>query len=131
MDVAAIFQVWSKVGPHKINLERAATCKNFIAVFSLSDGGTPASARNKNMLHKCDVYLPSTCFTGMRAYKNFEALPHRRGYGVLIHKEKPAIQKLLLHNDWQKTAFASTNGALKLRTSMIYGVVMRGGYCDV
>ena len=26
------------------------------------------------MLDACDVYLPSTCFKGMKAYNNFESL---------------------------------------------------------
>jgi len=36
------------------------------------------------MLNKCDVYLPSTCFTGMAAYKTFNELPNKRGYGIKI-----------------------------------------------
>jgi hypothetical protein len=130
VDVSAIFQVWTKINIDKINRQEQKTAKDFIRVYSLSDGGTPSSTRNKNMLYKCDVYLPSTCFKGMQVYKDFEDLPHRRGYGVVIHKQKTEIKKLLLNADWSKAAFRSTNGALNLRTSLIERVLTQGGYHD-
>ena len=79
VNVATVFQVWTKTNADKIKIPPAPKCESFVRVYSLSDGGTPASTRNKKMLHKCDVYLPSTCFSGMRAYSDFENLPHRRG----------------------------------------------------
>jgi hypothetical protein len=60
----------------------------------LSDGGMPSSTRNKKMLNACDVYLPSICFSGMKAYKSFEELPNRRGYGVVFYKEKEKLKKI-------------------------------------
>lgn len=128
VDVSAIFQVWTKIRKENISIPRRRSCKDYVRVYSLSDGGTPSSTRNKRMLYKCDVYLPSTCFTGMHAYGDFEALPHRRGYGVVIHKAKREIKKLLLGADWSKAAFRSTNGALNLRTSLIENVVIQAGY---
>ena len=128
--VSTIFQVWSKVSHFKIPSVRPKTCKDYIKVYSLSDGGTPASTRNKKMINKCDVYLPSTCFKGMQAYSEFESLPHRRGYGVVIHKNKSRIKKILETHDWEHTAFNSTNGALNLRMSLIESVVTREGFCD-
>ena len=130
VDVESIFQVWTRIKTENIKLPKAKTCKRFIKVYSLSDGGTPSSTRNKAMLHKCDVYLPSTCFTGMRAYNQFEDLPHRRGYGVVIHCWKREIQRILKSAEWEKVAFKSTNGALNLRTSLIESVVTAGGYHD-
>jgi len=99
-------------------------------VYSLSDGGTPSSTRNKRMLGKCDAYIPSTCFSDMRAFKTFEELPHRRGYGVVIHKHKREIKRLLLSHDWSQTAFYSTNSAVNMRKSLIEKVVIDGGYAD-
>ena len=130
VDVEAIFQVWTRINKEQINIPKQKSCKDFIRVYSLSDGGTPSSTRNKAMLYKCDVYLPSTCFTGMRAYKAFEELPHRRGYGIVIHQNKTAIKKLLHLADWGKVAFKSTNGALNLRTGLINSVVINGGFYD-
>lgn len=51
-----------------------------MSVYSLSDGGTPSSIRNKKILNKCDIYLPSTCFgkDNMKYYDNFEELPNRK-----------------------------------------------------
>lgn len=130
VNVSTVFQVWTKINVENIKLPEIATCVNYIRVYSLSDGGTPSSTRNKKMLYECDVYLPSTCFSGMKAYRNFEDLPHRRGYGVVIRSCKRDIKKILFNNDWQKTAFPSTNGALNLRRSLIEGVVTKEGYKD-
>lgn len=130
VEVRAIFQVWTRAGVEHIETPRAQTCKTFIRVYSLSDGGTPASTRNKAMLHACDLYLPSTCFNNMRAYRRFEDLPHRRGYGVVIHRRKRELQKFLHATDWGRVAFRSTNGALNLRTSLIEKEVLRRGFYD-
>ena len=128
--VASIFQVWTRIATDKITISHPPTCNEYIKVYSLSDGGTPASTRNKKMLYDCDVYLPSTCFNGMRVYSHFEDLPHRRGYGVVIKHEKAKIKKLLNNADWEKIAFVSTNGALNLRTSIIANVVTQAGFID-
>jgi len=130
VSVSSIFQVWTQVSADKIRRPAARTCRRFIRVYSLSDGGTPASTRNKNMLQACDVYLPSTCYTGMRVYPSFESLPQRRGYGVKILCEHRAIKKLFRDCDLEKVAFRSTNGALNLRKSLIESVVIGGGYHD-
>lgn len=130
VSVASIFQIWTKVGKEKIRIKQAKTCKQFVRVYSLSDGGTPASTRNKAMLYECDVYLPSTCFNGMRIYDNFEDLPHRRGYGVKIYQQKKAIKQLFRDCDLEKVAFRSTNGALNLRTSLIESIIISGGFYD-
>ena len=79
VNISTVFQVWTAVNTEFIELEPRKTCKTYIKVYSLSDGGTPASTRNKKMIGKCDVYLPSTCFTNMQAFLDFEDLPHRRG----------------------------------------------------
>ena len=129
VSVSTIFQVWTKIHTEKIKRPPQKTCKEYIRVYSLSDGGTPASTRNKKMLDRCDVYLPSTCFTGMRHYSFFEALPHRRGYGIKILRNKETIQRILRQTNWEKAAFRSTNGALNLRRGLIEDVVIQAGYC--
>ncbi len=129
--VSSIFQVWTKINTDKIKRKKIRTCKQFIRVYSLSDGGTPASTRNKKMLYDCDLYLPSTCFTGMRLYRNFEDLPHRRGYGIKILQHKRAIKSLFRQCRLDKVAFRSTNGALNLRTSLVEDVVIKGGFYDI
>lgn len=130
VSVSSIFQVWTRVNADKIKITPLKTCKTYIKIYSLSDGGTPESTRNKNMLHDCDVYLPSTCFRGMRVYDEFEKLPHRRGYGVKILHEKRAIKALFKRCDLENVAFHSTNGALNLRMSLIESIVTEGGYYD-
>ncbi len=128
--IATVFQVWTKINADKIRRPRAKTCRSFVRVYSLSDGGTPASTRNKKMIGRCDLYLPSTCFNGMRAYGSFAELPNKRGYGVVILREKRKIKNLLAKRDWKKTAFLSTNSALNLRRSLIEQTVAEAGYCD-
>ena len=74
------------------------------------------------MIDKCDVYLPSTCFSGMKAYKSFYDLPNKRGYGIVIldKKNKNKILQKMQNVDWSKDyAFLSTNSALNLRSSLI------------
>ena len=125
--VNTVFQVWVKGAVARVP---EPTCNSFIRIYSLSDGGTPASTRNKNMIGACDVYLPSTCYAGMRAYRTFAELPNRRGYGVKILRKKREIERLLFSHDWTKTAFLSTNSAVNLRGGLIRRVVTQGGYSD-
>ncbi len=131
VNIATIFQVWTKVNTEQIRLESKKTCKQFIKVFSLSDGGTPSSTRNKKMLDKCDVYLPSTCFSGMKAYKSFGELPNKRGYGVLFLKAHTELQQLFFnHINWGDVAFLSTNSAINLRTDLIENEIIKNGFYD-
>lgn len=128
--ISTVFQVWTAVNKNKINIPTKKTCSLYIKIYSLSDGGTPSSTRNKKMIGKCHIYLPSTCFSGMKAYESFEELPNKRGYGVLIHKNIRQIKSILLRNDWTETAFRSTNGALNLRTGLIQNVLTEKGIYD-
>jgi len=130
VSVATIFQVWTKVNQDKIKVEPKKTCKSFARVFSLSDGGTPSSTRNKKMLDKCDVYLPSTCFTGMKIYNSFKELPNKRGYGVIFLKCKNELNNLFNKTAWKEIAFLSTNSAINLRTDLIENVIINKGFYD-
>ena len=130
VDVATIFQVWTKINCDKIAIKKPKTCKQYLKVYSLSDGGTPSSTRNKKMLDKCDIYLPSTCFKGMKIYSSFEELQNRRGYGVVFYQEKEKLKTLYKNTDWRKVAFISTNGAINLRTDLIESVAINGGFYD-
>ncbi len=125
--INTIFQVWTRVGVERIAASARPDCSGFVSVKSLSNGGTPASTRNKAWIGHCDVYLPSTTYSGMKAYERFEDLPNRRGYGVVIHKRKPEIKRLLMGHDWRKTCFPSTNSAVNLRKSLIEDVVIESG----
>jgi hypothetical protein len=88
----------------------------------MSDGGTVSSTRNKNMIGKCDVYLPSTCFgkENMKVYATFDDLPGRRGYGIVFTNNKENMIKKANSINWVDVSFLSTNSALNLRTSSIY-----------
>ncbi|EAI4330527.1 restriction endonuclease subunit M [Campylobacter upsaliensis] len=140
VEVATLFQIWVKntlleQNILKFKAKKAKTCKNFIKIYSLSDGGTPSSTRNKAMLYKCDLYLPSTCFHSknkpqMKSYENFESLPHRRGYGVVILKDKEKVLKTLKQTDWTKLSFLGTNSSLNLRSSLIEKALIEQGIYD-
>lgn len=116
--VNVVFQIWSK--HHKVN-EDNVDLKNIIKLYSLSDGGTPSSTRNKNHLYTCDYYLPSTCFgkDDMKVYDNFESLPHRRGYGIVIQNHNSLLKEVIEKIDWSSVSFESTNGAYNLRFDII------------
>lgn len=87
--VNCVFQIWSKyITNNKYNIE--TKINNKIKVYSLSNGGTIASTRNKIMIGKCDIYIPSTCFgkDNMRIYNSFEELPGKKGYGIVFNTDK-------------------------------------------
>lgn len=128
--INTVFQVWTKINIDKIKIKPLKTCNDFIEVYSLSDGGLPANTRNKDMIGKCDVYLPSTTFAGMKAYDSFYDLPNKRGYGLVIKKNKKEIKNILYKTDWEKIAFFSTNSALNLRKSIIEDIIIKAGYSD-
>lgn len=116
--VNVVFQIWSK--HHKVP-EDNVDLTDIIKLYSLSDGGTPSSTRNKKHLYKCDYYLPSTCFgkETMKVYDNFESLPHRRGYGIVVENHKEILGDVIKTIDWSAVAFESTNGAYNLRFDLI------------
>ena len=119
VSIATIFQIWSKIG--NVNLAERENLKldKYIKIYSLSNGKSSGAKRNVNMIDKCDIYLPSTCFSGMKAYDNFYDLPNKRGYGIVIKENKENLLKEIYKIDWEKVAFLSTNSALNLRTDLI------------
>ena len=119
--VNGVFQIWSKhtsSPKYTINTNSEENMK----VYSLSDGGTISSTRNKNIIGKCDVYIPSTCFgkDNMKIYKQFEDLPGKKGYGIVFFTEKDKMIKTAESIDWASISFLSTNSAYNLRTSLIF-----------
>jgi hypothetical protein len=119
--INGVFQIWSKhTADARFTLHAPDAAR--LRVYSLSDGGTVATTRNKAMLGVCDVYLPSTCFgrDAMRAYDAFEELPGRKGYGIVFHADKIESIARAKSIDWANVSFLSTNSALNLRTSIIH-----------
>ena len=119
--INGVFQIWSKyLSNPKYNIKINSEEK--MKVYSLSDGGTIASTRNKNMIDKCDVYLPSTCFgkENMKIYDSFEDLPGRKGYGIVFFTDKNSMLNKAKNTDWSSISFLSTNSAYNLRTSIIF-----------
>lgn len=117
--VNGVFQIWSK---HSSNSKyKVKEFDDKIKVYSLSDGGTGSSTRNKDMIGKCDIYLPSTCFgkDNMKMYNHFEDLPGKKGYGVVFMSEKEKMLNQARIADWSTISFLSTNSAYNLRTSLI------------
>lgn len=118
--VRCIFQVWSKF--HKNDsYEIKKKENNIIKIYSLSDGGTPSTTRNKKMFYKCDAYIPSTCFgkDQMKYYDSFDTLPRRKGYGIVFLKNKEENLKKFINTDWSEVGFLSTNSAYNIRSSQI------------
>ena len=120
VEVNGVFQIWAK---HETNPEYtlAAPNREKLTVYSLSDGGSPSTTRNKDKIGVCDVYLPSTCFgkEAMRTYTSFEDLPNRKGYGIVFHQDRERLIARSQEIDWSKVGFLSTNSAFNLRTSII------------
>ncbi len=120
VDVNGVFQIWSKFTTN-VDYKISQPNQDNIKVYSLSDGGTVSSTRNKKMLDKCDIYLPSTCFgkENMRLYDTFNELPGRKGYGIVFLKNKETMKEKSKTIDWSNASFLSTNSAYNLRTSII------------
>jgi hypothetical protein len=121
--INTIFQIWSK--KHTNNMYDIIDYTNDkMRIYSMSDGGTVSSTRNKDMIGKCDVYIPSTCFgkENMKCYMNFEDLPGRKGYGIVFADDKKNMVNKMLTTEWDKISFLSTNSAYNLRSSQIYSL---------
>ena len=118
--VECIFQIWSK---YHTNIDYTIKNKDTssLKIYSLSNGGSPSTTRNKNMLYSCDVYLSSTCFgkENMIYYNSFEELPRQKGYGIVFIKDKDINLQKFKSIDWSTIAFKSTNSAYNIRTSQI------------
>jgi hypothetical protein len=119
--VNGVFQIWSKYSSNP-NYNIKTNSEKDMKVYSLSDGGTVSSTRNKDMIGKCDIYLPSTCFgkDNMKIYKSFYDLPGKKGYGIVFFTNKKEMIKKALNIDWSSISFLSTNSAYNLRTSIIF-----------
>lgn len=118
--VECIFQIWSK--NHKnTDYDIKINDTSSIKVYSLSDGGTPSTTRNKDMLYSCDIYLSSTCFgkDNMIYYNSFDELPRKKGYGMVFLKNKETSLEKFKNIDWATVAFKSTNSAYNIRKSQI------------
>ena len=118
--VNCIFQIWSKNHTSN-NYSIQKTDNDILKIYSLSDGGTPSTTRNKKMFYECDIYIPSTCFgkDNMTYYTNFDKLPRRRGYGIVFNKNKKTNIQKFKNTIWSDVAFLSTNSAYNIRTSQI------------
>tara|TARA_R110000851_G_scaffold135147_4_gene270569 strand:- start:427 stop:1482 length:1056 start_codon:yes stop_codon:yes gene_type:complete len=121
--VECIFQVWSKYH-HNPSYDIKIVDKSVMNIYSISDGGTPSTTRNKKMFNACDIYIPSTCFgkNTMTSYNTFDELPGRKGYGIVFNIDRDVNIKKFRELDWSTIAFLSTNSAYNLRTSQIAAV---------
>lgn len=129
VSVNVVFQIWAK---HIYIPQDYRTCDSYIKVYSLSDGGTSGTTRNLNKIDKCDLYLPITCFGEdcMKLYSDFESLPNRRGFGIMITKDKIKVSNILKKTKWLNVSFKSTNGAFNLRTDLIKRVLIENDIID-
>lgn len=127
VNVECIFQVWSKYHTNP-DFTIKATDTSIIKVYSLSDGGTPSTTRNKNMLYSCHIYLPSTCFgkENMRYHESFNELPRKKGYGIVFRDNISDYIQTFKSIDWSEVAFLSTNSAYNIRTSQIIQKLLEG-----
>jgi hypothetical protein len=130
ININVIFQIWSK--KYSINKKIKIDCGDYVKIYSLTDGGTPSTTRNKNMLDKCDFYLASSSYEKekMTIYSSFEDLPNRRGYGIKILKEFDKIFNIIQSIDWPSKSFLSTNSSYNLRTSIITETLIESGIID-
>lgn len=130
ININVIFQIWSK--NFSVDKKNKIDCSEYVKIYSLTDGGTPSTTRNKNMLDKCDFYLASSSYEKdkMTTYESFEELPNRRGYGIKIIKNYDKIYKIIKSIDWPSKSFLATNSSYNLRTSIITETLVEYGIID-
>jgi hypothetical protein len=118
--VNCVFQIWSK-NTSKPEYALKKNSEENMRVYSLSDGGSVSTTRNKAMIGHCDIYLPSTCFgkEKMRLYSSFNELPNKKGYGIVFFKNRTEMIEKASKVNWADASFMSTNSAYNLRTSII------------
>lgn len=118
--INGVFQIWAR-NKSDPKWDLRPVDQSIVKIYSLSDGGTVATTRNKKMCGACDVYLPSTCFgrDAMHTYDSFDELPGRKGYGLVFTRDKTEFITRAKSVDWASVSFPSTNSALNLRTSII------------
>lgn len=128
--INVIFQIWSKY--HKIDTLEKEDFSEYIKIYSLSDGGTPGTTRNKKMKDKCDYYFASSSFDKekMTYYSSFDDLPNRRGYGLLILKGKKNIKNIVESINWPDNSFLATNSSYNMRTSLIVEALSKNGLLE-
>ncbi|QDF64934.1 restriction endonuclease subunit M [Mycoplasma nasistruthionis] len=120
ISVNAIFQIWTRLNSKKVKIISTKNKKSdYIKVVALSDGEKPSNKRNVKLLDSCDLYLPSTTFNKIESKNSFIELPNKRGYGVIILKERKKVEEALKRILWSEVSFKSTNGANNLRTQII------------
>lgn len=125
VNINTIFQIWSKHHKNdKYSIQTHSKQNKAVKIYSMSDGGSPSTTRNKAMIGKCDVYIPSTCFgrNNMKCYDSFEELPGKKGYGIVFYEKKDVLMQKIHNTDLGTVAFLSTNSAYNLRSSQIYGL---------
>jgi hypothetical protein len=127
ININVIFQIWSK--KYKLEKKKEENCDDYVKIYSLTDGGTPSTTRNKKMLDKCDFYLASSSFEKekMTLHDTFENLPNRRGYGIKIIKDHNRVSKIINSIDWPSFSFLATNSSFNLRTSIIKSALIEHG----
>ena len=120
ISVQCIFQVWSKYHKNDKYIINEKD-NNILKIYSLSDGGTPSTTRNKKMFYACDIYIPSTCFgkDKMKYYETFDSLPRKKGYGIVFLRDKESYIHKFKEIDWSEVAFLSSNSAYNIRSSQI------------
>jgi len=125
LKINTIFQIWSKHNKNEMYDIKKISDEN-IKIYSMSDGGTISTTRNKNMIGKCDIYIPSTCFgkENMKYYASFEKLPGKKGYGIIFKTNKEKMISKVKTIVWSNIAFLSTNSAYNLRSSQIYSMLI-------
>lgn len=113
--VSCVFQIWSK---HHKRKEDKVQLNHLVSILSVSDGGTPATTRNKRYHDVCDYFIVSSTFgkSKLKLKKTFGEL-ERGGYGFLIHDDR--VKEVIESIDWGEVAFVSTNGAVNLRVDLI------------
>jgi len=126
LKINTIFQIWSRNHTNdEYDIKDYTNDK--MKIYSMSDGGTVATTRNKDMIGKCDVYIPSTCFgkENMKSYHRFDDLPGKKGYGIVFHYNKEEMIHKTQQLNWGEIAFLSTNSAYNLRSSQIYSILLQ------
>lgn len=124
--IATVMTIWIKNGKYSHIPEINQEIKNYdnIKIYSLSDGGTSATKRNVGLIGKCDLYVSQSVYDNIKTYENFNDLPYKRGYGIIIKENKDELIPKIKQINWDKYAFKSTNLTNNIRKELILKAII-------
>ena len=123
MSINTVWQVWGKMKPKQVS--KKSFC-NSVEIFTVCTNPTRRCGLDK--LEKYDLFIASTFYNKINICKKFEDVQYGSGYGLIIHKNKKAIENYLQKVDWLKYNMRATNHSKHIGKTHITQALIDGGF---